>query len=520
MTKDHPVTSTFPTPQNARLSERIRDFFYREEIPFSLAVVRIIMPIVLFCVMWPRWFHARELYSNDGAPCPLGFVYGWADLLPTFSGEVVVVLHTVLLLTLIASSIGWCTRLSLGLSTVLYVYLNMLDAVSTITKYSVIASHVMLLLTLSQCGAVWSVDSWLKGYRRRKNPWPGEPAVPWPKFPVWPQRLMQLMIGLVYLGAAVTKMHTPEFFSGDQMTYWMLSNVNYHNPGGEFLSQYPSLVVTSGYFVIVWEILFLFLAWKGLGRKIMIPLGLVFHIMTLITLGLLAFPAVCGAIYFAFLGEEDFRRFGVHLRRWRRRWHLPRLGVKEVFPGSAGSPRSLHGSWALYAAAVLVVSVVGVGAEHALDPYGLRRPEGRYTLKEVAPDVAAQWLRGTEAIREEDKVFSFDIGTFAVADSLANRRKIFRHGERLIAQVSLNPPHEDMYIECNLHDDQDRVVDRVGSIVPREKFRGHFVYSLNTFLTPGEYQLVLSHAGKELTRRTFQLLPNDAAPNPQSASAN
>jgi hypothetical protein len=367
---------------------------------------------------------------------------------------------------------------------------------------------------------VWSVDSWLQGYRRRKNPWPGEPHVAWPRFPVWPQRLMQIMIGVVYFGAAITKMHTPEFFSGDQMTYWLLSNVNYSNPGGEILSQHPSLVVSSSYFVIVWEILFLFLAWKGLGRKIMLPLGLAFHIMTLFTLGLLAFPAVCGAIYFAFLGEEDFRYVGVRLRRWRRRWHLPRLSARNAFATPALSPRSLSKSWALYAAAVLFVAVAGVGAEYALDPYGIRRPEGRYTLKVVAPEIAAQWLRGTEAIREEDKVFSFDIGTIAVADSLANRRKVFKHGERLIAQVSLNPPHEDMYIECNLHDTHDRVVDRVGSIVPREKFRGHFVYSLNTSLTPGEYQLVLSHAGKELTRRTFRLLPNEAAPNPQAASAN
>ncbi len=462
------MNSHFPQEQNARLSQRIREFFYREEIPFSLAVVRIIMPLVLFAVMWPRWFHARELYSTDGAPCPLGFVYGWGNLLPTFSGEVVVVMHSVLLLALVASAMGWCTRLSLGLSTALYVYLNMLDSVSTITKYSVIAAHVMLLLTLSQSGAVWSVDSWLKGNCRRKNPWPGELADQWPRFPVWPQRLMQLMIGMVYLGAAITKMHTPEFFSGDQMTYWMLSNVNYHNPGGEILSQYPSLIVVSAYFVIVWEILFLFLAWKGQGRKLMIALGIVFHIMTGITLGLLAFPAVCCAIYFAFLGEEDFRRFGVRLRRWRRRWHLPRFGMNAAAADAAATSRNIRLSWGTYGAAILLVSAVGLGAEYFMDPYGLRRPEGRFALKEVSPEIAAEWFRGTEPIREEDKVFSFDIGTTAIADSLANRRRVYQHGEKMIAQVSLNPPHEDMYIECNLHDSEDRLVERVGNVVPRK----------------------------------------------------
>ncbi len=55
----------------------------------------------------------------------------------------------------------------------------------------------------------------------------------------------------------------------------------------------------------------------------------------------------------------------------------------------------------------------------------------------------------------------------------------------------------------------------------RERFRGHFIYRLSTAFPPGEYQLVLSHAGKELTRRRFQLVAADAPPpNPQTASAN
>ena len=64
-------TQTSPR-QDARISERIREFFYREEVPFSLAIIRFLMPLVLLSVMLPRWFDARELYSADGAPSPLG----------------------------------------------------------------------------------------------------------------------------------------------------------------------------------------------------------------------------------------------------------------------------------------------------------------------------------------------------------------------------------------------------------------------------------------------------------------
>src|SRR5690606_41945938 len=69
----------------------------------------------------------------------------------------------------LCTSLGWRTRLSVSLSFVLYTYLNLLDSVSTITKYSCIASHALLLLSLSNCGAVWSVDHWLKRRRSARS---------------------------------------------------------------------------------------------------------------------------------------------------------------------------------------------------------------------------------------------------------------------------------------------------------------------------------------------------------------
>src|SRR5688500_13831231 len=99
------MSTTIRYEPSARLSERSRDFLYREGIPFSPALVRMVMPLVLIRLMWPRWFHARELYSADGAPSPLSFVYGWGEMLPTFSGEIAVAMNSILLLTLVASAV-------------------------------------------------------------------------------------------------------------------------------------------------------------------------------------------------------------------------------------------------------------------------------------------------------------------------------------------------------------------------------------------------------------------------------
>ena len=108
----------------------------------------------------------------------------------------------------------------------------MLDCLSTFTKYSVISSHVLFLLCLSNCGTIWSVDRWRAAGRADDGP---------PRTSAWPRRLVQLLIGTVYFGAAFTKMHTDGFMSGDQIRFWLLTNVNNSNPLGEHLAMYPGV---------------------------------------------------------------------------------------------------------------------------------------------------------------------------------------------------------------------------------------------------------------------------------------
>ena len=185
-------------------------FFFGQELPHGMAIVRILLPLVLLLVIVPRWPHARELFSADGAAAPLTRNYANSWQLPVPSGTVAVGLTTLLAFTLVTSSIGWCTRISLIASTILFTYLNLLDCIGSLTKYSVIATHGLFCLSLSSCGAVWSVDSLL---RRRDLAAGGTSGTTPSHFDAWPRRLLQIMIGMVYLGAALTKMHTPAFFS-------------------------------------------------------------------------------------------------------------------------------------------------------------------------------------------------------------------------------------------------------------------------------------------------------------------
>lgn len=492
------------TVQTERFSRRLDTFFFAPEVPYGLALLRIVFPIVLMGMVLPRWPVVRELFSTDGATAQISNGYGYYNMLPEFSGTVAVALYAIMLFALICTSIGWYTRVSLIISAVLFTYFTMLDYVSSMTKYTVIATHVLTILSLSGCGSLWSVDAWLAG--RKRQSWPGEPAIAYARFPAWPRRLVQLFIGVVYFGAAITKMHTPLFFTGDMLQYWMQTHINFKHPIGEYISMYPILLVAFAYITIVWEVMFIFLCWKGQWRSLILPVGIMFHFMTTLTLGLLMFPMVCYCTYLAFMDEDDVRQMAATFRRACRRFSwLKQLAARTAaWRERIGTPAvSTTSVRAAFVFTLALFTVANVEIEHWLDLYGERRPDGKYVLAPMETAEAAKILAPTEPFRMSDRFVSVDTGTILVGDRLADRRTKFRQGETVIAQCELIPPHEDMYVEFKLHDSENRIVNCQGNIATREQFRTNFTHPLSDVTLPGEYTLVVEAAGEPVLRKKF-----------------
>src|SRR5262245_5434264 len=288
-------------------AQRVRNFFFAREIPYGMTLMRISLPAVLLVDIVRRWPYCRELYSTDGATAPLYENFGFPNFLPQFSAPVAVALYTALTLFMAASAIGLFTRISLWASTGLYFYFTMLDCLSTISKYTVMSSHLLLLLALSNCGELWSVDRWLA--RRRLGSESPDARLSDGRAPIWPQRLAQIMIAMIYFGASITKMHTPEFFTGDQLISWMMTYPHNEPPLGDYLLHYPLVVSVSGFITFVWEMTFIFTIWVRGMRWWVLAVGTIFHIMTAFTLGLIIFPLVVTASYMVFLNEADIRAF-------------------------------------------------------------------------------------------------------------------------------------------------------------------------------------------------------------------
>jgi hypothetical protein len=253
----------------------------------------------------------------------------------------------------------------------------------------------------------------------------------------------------------------------------------------------------------------------------MLTIGVTFHVMTSLTLGLYLFPITCFSTYFAFVNSGDVVVWAARWRRWKRShvqgWQtfwsavtrLPRaIGTglaASAFGKFVGRRWNLATSLGAFGLLMGVTTIGAVELEYQLDPYGERRPEGRHTLKELPAEVVQRMFVGDVRLREYDKFLSFEVGTTMFAGVVTGRRETFRHGEPIIVQCTLSPPHEDMWVECNLHDASNVVIDRVGQVVVRSQLRGNFLYRACDALEPGDYYLVLKTGNREVTRRKIHI---------------
>lgn len=533
---DTSVTNPVTNDEAPRGLGRLADWFYAEEPPYGMSLMRIVLPLVLLIDTCFRHPWAREFYSTDGAPSPLDVNFQRAGMVFIPGGSLAVALHAILIVSLVASSLGWYTRISLALATFLYTWFGLLDALGTLTKYTVIASHLLLLLTLSNCGALWSLDA-----LRKRTVSADSDALPLAVFPIWPARLVQVLVAVVYIGAAITKMHTPAFFNGDQLMYWTMTYVNNIHPLGDWLSQHPLILSVFGYVTIVWEIAFIFMVFHP-GRSktiwfkwIAIGVGAYFHFMTMFTLGLYIFPLVMFASYLAFVESAEWK--WLNSRAWlgwvpvtaSRCQQACLSWLQPIFGAECDARRPALA----YGMVLAMGAVAAVGWERIRDPYQSNGPQGPLALEPMSEAEVAEMFGRERVIRPSDKLLALDLGTLQVGEHLADSRREFRQGEKMLAQVTLTPPHEDLWLDCWLQESRESGVEgervpgrslaKVGVPVGRELLRANFFFNLDESLPPGEYFLRLRAGRDEIGLKKFTILPGTAnrpAAEEESLSAN
>lgn len=282
-----------------KLTATWEQFWFAKIDARQYAVLRVsfgVLSAFYFCELLPLvksqfsaagWLGSiRQIETQNGGSWSLLFLPMTADN---------AVFAFVLMGTGIAASLllmlGWHSRINALIAWLIWASLwnrnpLILDGDDAILKL------MCFYLLLSPCGNAWSVDA-------KQGNLPKQVVI-------WPLRLIQFQIALIYFVSGWVKFYGPEWQDGtviqtvlihphySAINGWLLIN-------NELIAKFLSAL---GDFIKWWEVLFPILLLHPTSRKISLLIGVCFHLGLLMTLNLRWFAIIMLALYPALLSNN------------------------------------------------------------------------------------------------------------------------------------------------------------------------------------------------------------------------
>ncbi|TNE90682.1 MAG: hypothetical protein EP330_07585 [Deltaproteobacteria bacterium] len=303
------------------LARRFVAFFDTTEKPTTMALIRVLMPLILLTdlghvwmlglhdVMWfPSEDGGWSVTANHVDDQPL-----WASIFGPESGTM---LFWVTVLLCLTTSTGTFSRTSALLLVLCYAQLEDFLPVSD-RAIDRLYRNLLLVLACSGAGKAWSVDAWLAGNLRGVGVTIGG----------WARRLFILQIVWMYFDAGIEKTAHSWGLMGHYDALWIIlqdpvmTRVDFTGLGAWFL--WVTRIGTAG--TVWWEMLFplmlvaLFAETGRLGplgerlrrvhfREVFLAIGVFFHLCLWATLELGIFPPAMLVLYPCFFAPEEVER--------------------------------------------------------------------------------------------------------------------------------------------------------------------------------------------------------------------
>lgn len=445
------------------------------ESPRPLAAMRIVLCSVLLLDAIRHWPYCVELYSSAGVIMPLPEI---ADSqLASFSPTQAVIVHSLYVFFLASAIAGWWTRASLIAAGSILTVLSLIDYPLTLRKDTVISIHLLFLLALTRCDAVWSLDR--RFYRQRgldmNQPWAT------PLSPELSRRLMHVLIVSIYWGAAMTKFHMPDFYNGDLLEFSLLDERWGRPVIGHFLSRYPRLLAMLGSVTTMLEVCLPLLLLVPQTRRTGLLLATAFHIGLFLAMRLDGFSPVMLAALMSFLNEADFKLLSPLNRLPRREKANDFVWLRSI------ARRPANGG--LFVIVGTLFATAGLAWQTSTDKYGAfgKRAETDFAQLSNAELVSVT----TDKYPPAHQYFhSISLGVRTANQRAVGKTSGFQPGETVVVVGRLMRPHPDLGVICSLVD-QERVIWTHNRQISEADSNFFLGVNLAAELAPGEYRIRL-----------------------------
>lgn len=212
--------------------------------------------------------------------------------------------HVLALLILVAFTVGFKTRVTGILAFIITVaYAN--RAAGALFGLDQINGFLALYLAVGPCGAVYSVDAWLK---KRKAGNSQNRSASIPKLPgaTMSSRLIQLHMCVVYLFAGLGKLQGETWWNGE--AFWgAVANAEYQSMDLTWLASYPLLINVFTQISVGWEVSYSALVWPRRTRPFVLLLAIPLHAGIAFGMGMMTFGSIMIVANGAFVRPEWIR---------------------------------------------------------------------------------------------------------------------------------------------------------------------------------------------------------------------
>lgn len=240
-----------------------------------------------------------ELFGANGAvPQQPSLDYRWG-LFQILSGDSALLIGwVVLLLSAVAMTVGWHSRLAAVLVFLLLLSFMRRDP-WIFTAGDGVISVTALYLALSPCGAALSLDQ----RRRTGSFWTAECRA------LWPIRLMQIQLSIIYLESVQAKLSGKPWVDGSAASYaWRTDSQWAILPAPQWVAENALIVNAVTWGTLIIELAIAVLVWNRRCRPWVLAAGVVLHLMILVNLNVGFFSPAMFVLYLAFVPEETVRR--------------------------------------------------------------------------------------------------------------------------------------------------------------------------------------------------------------------
>ena len=186
--------------------KRWNNFWFAPFSPKILALFRIGLCTIVFSEVSRNPLVSSFLSGNEARYFANRFYSSYVSFLPPPPYWLFLAAARLLFVFAFAGLIGLFTRESLLVTAALFFYLFFLNKFFYLNHFYSLG-QALFLCALMPCAEVWSVDAWRKRGRAGRPP---ETVLS------WAARLMQVMVSIIYIGSATSKLY-PEWLSGESL---------------------------------------------------------------------------------------------------------------------------------------------------------------------------------------------------------------------------------------------------------------------------------------------------------------